>query len=308
METHKTTAKDFFLHLGLLVSLYSGVGFLLNLLFSVINSAYPGIDSYYYTPSMSFPVAALIILTPVLLVLGAFIAKSESADPAKKDIWVKRWSTYLTMFVTGAVIVGDLITVLYFFLDGKDITTAFLLKIVAVLVVLGSVFAYFWSNLNGSLTLTKRKMWQVGAIAIVLVAIVLGFTVIGSPRTQRLLRYDGQKVADLQNIQGQVINYWQSKKTLPPNLESLKDSLSYFNLPVDPQSKEAYTYKLSEKAYTFELCATFNRDSRLASASPRISNAMYVGIENENWTYKSGNFCFIRTLDPDRYPPFKSDL
>jgi len=153
----KTTGKDFFLHLGLIISLYTGVGFLLNLLFNIINSAYPKVAGYsYYTPSISLPVAALIIITPVFLILAAFISKIELANPEKKDIWVSRWASYLTLFLAGGIVVGDLITVVYFFLDGQDLTTAFLLKVLSILIIPGAVFGYTLSNISRTLSTQER--------------------------------------------------------------------------------------------------------------------------------------------------------
>ncbi len=300
METHKTTAKDFFFHLGLIISLYAGVGFLLNLLFSVINSAFPSIDSYYYNnPSISFPVAALIILTPVFLILASYIGKIEMIDPSKKEIWVKRWSTYLTMFITGAVVVGDLITVLYYFLDGRDLTTAFLLKVFAVLVVLGAVFGYFFASLSNTLTSNGRKVWRIGAIVLVLISIILGFTVIGSPQTQRLMRYDNQRVMDLQNIQSQIITYWQSKASIPATLSDLDDSLSYYTEPKDPQTSMSYEYRVID-ATSFELCATFSANQPAGKA--RANSYVFEGGMNGNWQYSKGHQCFKRTIDSELYP------
>jgi len=303
----KTTGKDFFLHLGLLVSLYAGVSFLLNLLFSVINAAYPRVTSYYYTPSISFPVAALLILTPVFLILASIIGKIEMADPEKKDIWVSRWGNYLTLFVTGAVMIGDLIAVVYYFLDGQDITTAFLLKVLAVFVVLAIVFGYTWSTMTRVLSPQIRMAWRIGAITLVVISIILGFSVIGSPRTQRLVRYDTQKINDLQNIQGQVVSYWQMKKALPATLTDLQDSLSYYDIPNDPQSHQPYTYT-AQSATMFKLCATFNWDSKDKTMVNSLAVPYDDRFVSNNWEHGEGQQCFDRTIDPQRYPQFEKNL
>jgi type III secretory pathway component EscS len=301
-QTQKTGALDFFLNLGIIITLYSGVGFLINLLFSVINTAYPQIAFYSSQESISFPVAALIIITPVFLLLSYFVGKSEAVNPEKKNIWVRRWSIYLTMFISGAVVIGDLITLLYFFLDGQELTTAFLLKVLVVFVVLGALFGYYFSNLRTTLSSGTRSIWRIGAILLVAISIILGFSVIGSPRTQRLIRYDQQKVSDLQNIQNQVVSYWQTKGVLPTNLEAMKDSLSYFGIPTDPQTKAPYSYSVTTKT-AFELCATFNLDARNYQTTKGYSGVNYYGDpNNENWAYKKGEYCFQRTIDPQRYP------
>lgn len=301
-QKFKTSASDFFLHLGFIISLYSGIGFLLSVLFSVINYAYPAVNSYsYYSiPTISFPVAALIVLTPVFLILGSIISKREDIEPQKRESAIKRAFAYLSMFIAGGVVIGDLITVLYYFLDGQDLTIAFLCKVLVLLVVLSSVFGYFYSNLRGALSVKARNAWKVGTALCVVATIVLGFSVIGSPRTQRLIKYDAQKISDLQNIQGQVTSYWQSKGKIPQSLDDLKDSLSYYPLPLDSQTSLPYEYKATGLT-TFELCATFNKNSGsyINTTYPTMG-----GIQNDNWKYTAGHYCFSRTIDPQLYPVF----
>lgn len=298
----KTGALDFFLHLGVVVVLYITVGFLLNLLFTVINTAYPLIDSYYYTPSISFPVAALIVLFPVFILLSWLTYRSYDADSNKKQLSVRKWLTYLTLFVTGAIIAGDLITVIYYFLDGRDFSTSFVLKALSILIVAVIVFGYYLNDLRDKIVSSQRKIWAIVAGILVLGTIVAGFSVIGSPKTQRLIRYDQQKLSDLQNIQSQIIQYWQTKGSLPTDLDAMKDSLSYFNIPTDPQTKTSYIFNVLS-ATSFELCANFNLDSNDNKSRSRLSKAYYAGDpNNENWLYKSGQSCFQRTIDTQRYP------
>lgn len=295
----KTSALDFFLQLGIIISLYSGVGFLLNLLFRVIDTAFPQVVGYFGgSSSISFPVAALIVLTPVFLLLTATVTKGETVDPEKKTIWIRKTSIYLTMFLSGTIIVGDLIALLYRFLDGQDLTAAFLLKVFAVFVVLGALFSYYLSVLKNNLTVRTHNAWRFGAILLVLVSIVLGFSVIGSPKTQRLMRIDQQKINDLQIIQSQAISYWQAKGTTPPNLDAMKDSLSYYPIPVDADTGMPYEYT-QKSLNSFELCATFSTASNIGHSSSQTKPIM---AQNDNWQYSSGHYCFERTIDPQLYP------
>lgn len=294
----KTSALDFFLQLGIIISLYAGVGFLLNLLFRVIDTAFPTAYGYYGGNSISFPVAALIVLTPVFLLLTAAVAKSEEQDPEKKTIWIRKTAIYLTMFLSGAIIVGDLIALLYRFLDGQDLTAAFVLKVLAVFVVLGALFSYYWSILKSSLSSGTRNVWRIGAILLVLISIILGFSVIGSPKTQRLMRADQNKVYDLQNIQSQIINYWTAKGTVPTTLDDLNDPLAYSPIPLDSETGMPYEYK-QNSLNSFELCATFNTASNSGYES---SQAKPIMGQNDNWQYVVGRSCFERTIDPNLYP------
>src|SRR3989344_1826420 len=303
----RTTPKDFFLHLGVIVALYAVVIALINLLFRVINVAFPQIDQYdfYSSSSISFPVATIIIFFPILIVLSLFVYRIYNREPAKKQIWVRRWLLVLTLFVAGVVLAGDLVTLVYYFLDGRELTTAFILKVLSVLVVAAAVFGYVLEDLRDRLNSSKRKTWGTFFRVLLIAAIIAGFSVIGSPKTQRLMRYDDQKIADLQSIQSQVVNYWQLKQTVPTSLEELKDPISSFGIPVDSQTGASYEYRRTG-GLSFEICADFNlpsRDSGSKSAAMRYSE---YGFESENWQHEAGRQCFTRTIDPERYPPIKT--
>jgi len=304
MKQHTTKAKDFFLQLGLMVSLYAATIALLNILFNVINVVYPRVDMYFGTPSISFAVATVVVFFPLFLVLSYFIQKGFKSDPSRKDFVVRTWLLYITLFVAGLVIAGDLVTLLYFFLDGRELTVGFLLKALSVAVVGGAVFWYFLDDLRGALTDRKRTFWRVFAILIVLASLVLGFMVLGSPRTQRLMRYDEARITDLQNIQHQIISYWQSKEILPEDLMALEDSLSFGSpIPLEDREGNPYTYRVID-SLTFELCGTFHFDSdekNFSSLYPRYGGE----FQNENWAHESGEYCFERTIDPEIYPALR---
>ena len=109
-------------------------------------------------------------------------------------------------------------------------------------------------------------------------------------------------MGDLQTVQWQIVNYWQSKEKLPPTLAELEDSISGFVVPTDKETGAVYEYHVTG-ALVFELCATFSRDSRGTSKDFMAVPSVYPGIEGENWQHKQGRQCFERTIDPDRYPP-----
>jgi hypothetical protein len=134
------------------------------------------------------------------------------------------------------------------------------------------------------------------------------------------VRFDSQKVGDLQNIQWQVVNYWQQKNKLPQTLDELRNDISGYVSPVDPQSGTAYEYRAmgstnspqagstgSPQAgdLSFELCAEFN----LASSEQGLSytNTKPRPIDGggvaESWDHPAGRHCFSRTIDPEFYPP-----
>lgn len=297
----KTTARDFFLHLGSIVALYAVVIAFLNLLFSVINEAYPQINQYYYSPAISMPVAILIIIFPLFIFLSYMTYKSYEKDPVKKDLSIRKWLTYITLFVAGIVFAGDLVYVVYKFLDGQDFTSGFILKALSVLIVTGFVFGFYLQDMRDKVSGKSHKKWAIVASIAILIAIVLGFSVIGSPRTQRLIRYDNDRVADLQNIQWQIVSYWQRTGAMPTTLAQTNDAISGYIIPTDPETGEPYEYNLLS-GQTFELCAKFSLPS-----NQNTSQAYMYGIEKgqENWAHEEGRTCFERTIDSNLYPVTK---
>ncbi len=309
----KITAREFFLELGAMAALYAGVIALLNLLFRVINTAFPqiqnGYQNYYYAGNpISFPVATLIIVTPLFLVLNWYMHK----NPSERDGSFRKWLVYITLFIAGLMLAGDLITLLYQFIDGQELTTGFLLKILAVLVVAGSVFGYFIQSLRGTLDSKTRMAWRLFAALLVIGSIVAGFRVIGSPATQRAYRYDAERVMNLQSIQSQITYYWQQKGFLPASVEAATDSLSGWSIPLDPVTKAPMEYsKLSD--LSFRLCANFEKPNApymgydMGNEISMTRPAMYDGgiKGGNNWDHQAGRQCFDRTIDPQLYPAIK---
>lgn len=300
----KMTAKDFFLHIAVIVLLYTGTVALLNILFRVINVAFPQVGqySYYGSTSISLPVATLIVVFPLFLFLANVLRKGYATDPSQKEYPVRRWLIYITLFIAGGVLAGDLVTLIYYFLDGQELTNGFVLKILSVLVVTGAIFGYYMDDLKDRLTGSRRNIWRMVAAVLVIGSIVAGFSVLGTPASQRMLRYDSQKVSDLQSIQWQIVNYWQQKGTLPTTLTQLEDSISGFIIPTDPQTKGSYEYK-KIGALSFDFCADFNKALAKNDSMARIAYPEPMGIKgNESWQHEAGKKCFSRTIDPELYP------
>jgi amino acid transporter len=207
---------------------------------------------------------------------------------------------YLTLFAAAILIIGDLVALLYNFLEG-ELTTRFALKIVAVLVVAAAIFWYYLYDLRrkpGEFS-DKAKWFAWGITGFIALVVVYGFFVAGSPFKQRLVRFDSQRISDLQSLKYQVVGYWQAKDRLPASLDDLKDSISGFVPPRDPQNGAPYEYRETGKL-SFELCAGFN----LASAESRLSSPKFaepVGQTEEIWDHGAGRACFSRVIDPDIY-------
>jgi len=312
----KTTPKDFFLWLGALIALYGSITSFITLLFEYINSAFPDPLAYYGDPyggAVRTSMATLIVLVPATIVLFRLIRGSIDKEPGKAGIWVRRWALVLTLFIAGAAVVIDLITIINTFLGGEE-SVRFFLKAAVVLLVAVGVFLHFLADVKGYwiANVKKANLIGIGVGVLALVAIVSGFFIIGTPDHVRDLRFDAQKVSDLQSIQYQVVYFWQLKKTLPADLAELNDPLSGFMVPVDPETNAAYRYARTSDS-SFHLCAAFNAetpDTRGQGEYPGrdIAYTSWGPQADENWTHPAGEHCFSRTIDPERYPPFEKPM
>src|SRR3989344_2834039 len=292
-----------------MIALYGSVISFITLLFQYINHSFPDPLDYYvdpYSGGIRFAMASLIVLVPVTIFLMRFIRNDIARESIKNELWIRRWALVLTVFVAGAAVVGDLITLVNYFLGG-ELTTRFILKVLVLLLVAGAVFFHFLADLRGywSVHPDKAKLVGIAAGILVFISIVSGFFILGSPADVRLTHFDDQKVGDLQNIQWQVVNFWQQKQRPPASFEELKDPLSGYTLPLDPQSGEGDRYENTGRL-SFKLCATFNKEG---TGDPYATRPVTdKGLEGDTWQHDAGEVCFDRTIDPERYPPFEKSL
>ena len=298
----KTTAKDFFLYLGILIGLYvSAISFLM-LIFQMTDKIFPlageyagGLDSGIRTA-----LAAIIIFFPTFIYISKLANNDLKNDPTKKDMWVRRWMIFLTLFIAGLAIAIDLTTLIYRFLGAEDLTLRFFLKVFFVLAVAITVFRFTLTDFKRqSFEYTKGMkicVWTVSGV--ILAGIIYGIALIGSPTEQRAKTLDQQRINDLTSIQSQIVySQWQNKGDIPTNLSELNDPISGYTLPVDPETKQNYEYtKISKNS--FELCATFKTVSETNDIT-RPASYPYI---NENWQHEIGRTCFTRTIDEKLYP------
>ena len=310
-EDIKTGPRDVFTHLLAIIFLYTGVITAGSLLFGYIDIYFPdplsGDIGRWAREGLRWPLAVFTIIFPLYVWLSAYLQKDIERHPPKRDLKTRKWLLYFTLFLTVIAIVIDIVTLLYNFLQG-ELTVRFFLKVASVLVIAVSVFAYYAWNLRSTISATrhpKMKFFAWTVVSLTAVIIVAGFVIAGSPQSERLVRFDDQRLSDLQTIQSEVVQYWQAKETIPSSLDSLKNEIRGFTPPVDPETGTAYEYRVTGNM-SFELCATFKTSNKNESGTFGQTRPVAVphGIA-DNWQHNAERTCFSRTIDPDLFPPFK---
>lgn len=300
MENIKNAPRDTFLYLLSIITLIASAISFGSLAFGLTDIRFPDALQPYLAvnyPGLRMALATFIIVFPVYIWTAWFLRKDVVANPAKKEARIRRWLMWLTVFVSGLVVIGDLVTLLYNFLQG-DLTASFIVKVIIVLVLAGVILFYYLAELRDMSYRRRLLTWIV--IITAALAVAHGFYKVGSPQSQRLARFDQQKVSDLDQIQNQLVYYWQQKGSLPAKLTDLNDPLSSFSVPTDPQSGGQYEYSQTG-AKAFQLCAVFNQAADPAN-SPIAAPARLPDSSFSNWQHPAGRACFDRTIDPSLYP------
>jgi hypothetical protein len=91
--------------------------------------------------------ASVMVAFPVYIFVMRYIIRESEGHPGKLESPVRKWLTYIALFVAACVVVGDLITFLTYFLRG-ELTARFVAKVGVVLVIAGGVFWYYMGSLQ----------------------------------------------------------------------------------------------------------------------------------------------------------------
>lgn len=292
---------------GAMISLYASIVAFISLIFSYINYAMPDMAlNYYVDPysSIAYEMASLIVFAPLFLILMRAIRRDIARDHSRGEVWVRRWALFLTLFIAGLTIAVDLIVLLTTFLGGEELSARFLLKVLVVLLVAGAGFLHFMADIRGYWVKQPQYAryinWAVGLL--VVLTVISGFFIVGTPAEARQKRLDIQRVNDLQTIQWQVVNFWQQKERLPASIAELEDPIAGYSNPRDPKTHELYVYRPGQNL-SFELCATFEAAGNADWGRGEAMPVRAYGTLEGDWAHNTGETCYVRTIDPERYPP-----
>lgn len=292
-----SSARDAFFHLLTFAAFYTTAISLTVLFFQYINRLLPdaALESYgyYYNDNSSgirWSLAALIVAYPLFMFLSRFLLKDMSKNPEKSSSGVRRWLTYLTLFVTAAALMGDVITLVFYLLEG-ELSIRFILKVLTVLVIAGTSFVYYFASLrlqpdDRRAKILNRTVGYSSAI-VVLLAFVWGVVIAGSPMSERQRKFDERRIEDFRTINNEVRNAVVDytgptpllSRPLPVSLDEVSQIAQYQRPQiVDPETGTLYEYRVVDET-SFELCAQFNA----------VRDESYDIF----WNHPAGRHCFV---------------
>ncbi|MBI4121951.1 MAG: hypothetical protein HY461_01330 [Parcubacteria group bacterium] len=147
-----TSPKDFFLHLLAMVALYASAISLTMVLYQLINLWIPDpLEQYFYSEgaynTIRNALSFLIVTFPVYVLTTWQLHKSYAADQSKRNLWVRKWLLYLTLFVAALIIMFTTVALVRSLLEGQ-LTLRFFLQLLAIIFVAAAIFGYYLWDLK----------------------------------------------------------------------------------------------------------------------------------------------------------------
>lgn len=141
------------------------------------------------------------------------------------------------------------------------------------------------------------RFFAIAAASVVVLGVLVGFALLGSPIQQRRIRSDQQRLQNLYAISEDIYAQAMRSQDLDEPV-TLPSTLSDTLQTTDPISGEPYVYRPLEGT-KYELCATFQTDNtiRRLQIDPIPGEAF--------WKHPEGNHCFqFDALKQAPYPPY----
>jgi hypothetical protein len=281
------------------------------LYYGVINEAFPDpLESYYSSAStkssIHYAIAALLIGFPLYYAAMRMWFRKFRDNESRSESKLSKWVTYLVLLAASVTVVGDLIAVVFTLLEG-EITMRFFLKALTILTIAGVIFGFYFLErkmVQYRKDVSRSVFQRFGfvVVAIVILGIVLGFFVGGSPETARKRTLDAKRASDLSSLSSCIESYATDLGALPVSLADLKRASNYAYCSQymrDPETLDEYEYRVvtvsnvqgAARVGEFELCADF----ALAAMGIDGTDVMYRG-SNALWDeHMAGRSCDTAT-------------
>jgi len=276
----KNSAADIIISIFSFALLGTLVTAMISLFFGIIEYAFPDklTDYFVYTSrseSIHYATAALIIGLPLYSLSMYVWFKRFRESGEKKESSLTRGITYAVLLLSTMALAGDLITVIYTYLQG-EITARFFLKAIVVLCISGVVFGFYFLErkkiqYKKDVSRNTFRFFGLSVSIIVIIGILFGFIATGSPETARKKAFDNRRSEDLSALEYCIQVYTERYKRLPENIQALKtfSDISYCPAVTDPETGSMYEYSIVSQLQRkdtvlegeFEMCAYFAFDT-----------------------------------------------
>jgi len=292
MDTQNNAAKYAFFYMLSLVALIFMALSAGMIIFQIINKNIIDIINQYqgrYSPEqLKFAISALIISAPIFYITVWQIFKNLASGALKKDSGIRKWLTYLILFISSVVMLGWLIGTVNSFLDG-DLTVKFILKSITAIGIAAAVFTFYFYDIRREEVDNKKnniiRIYLFGSLVLVIAIFTASLFFVESPTETRNRKIDNAILEDFNIIDGAITTYYDENGQIPMDFAVLKEDFSYLsdNDFKNPVNGEKYEYKImGENKY--ELCTAF-------MSSNKDENADQNDYYKDRWPHEAGYQC-----------------
>jgi len=265
------------------------------IIFQIINKNIKDlVDMYSYdSTALKFAISAIIISTPIYYVLMWLIGKSLFEGKLSKESEIRRWLSYLILFIASVVMIGWLIATIFSFLNG-ELTLKFILKSLTSIIISATVFTYYFYDIRRAEIAGKKdkiiKIYFYSSLAIIIAVLISAFVFVESPAETRNLKRDNEILNRFSNIDGAMNSFFSIKGKLPNDLNELMANVDYINEnnTKDPITGQKFDYKVIDDR-TYEICSNF-----MTSNKGEIKDQ--YSYYNDVWPHDKGYQCIKKNI------------
>ncbi|MCB2097645.1 MAG: hypothetical protein KDE05_08445 [Parvularculaceae bacterium] len=222
------------------------------------------------TTGMRWSVASLLVGYPIFLFLGWRLAAKKRKDAERRRSRVHAWLTYVTLIFAAGALIGDLVAVVFQFLNG-ELQSRFLAKAAVVGAISVAILWNYSRDVERHASGVDIPGRALALLATLIAAalVVWAFTIVRSPYSARLQMADEQRLQGLIETTRLIDCHYSYAAALPESLEAMGAYLSdraarlpvadgcANAVPVDPLTGGIYDYQpIDENSY--EICADFD--------------------------------------------------
>lgn len=229
----------------------------------------PYFGATFAASGLRWSVSALLVGFPIFLFLGWRLAAKKRRDPERRRSRVHAWLTYVTLIFAAGALIGDLVAIVFQFLNGELGA-----RFVAKAGVVGFISAAILWNYSRDVERHSSRVDLPGrALALVAILVVgalvaWAFTIVKSPQSARLRLADEERLGGLIETTRLVDCHYTYAGALPESLDALRAYLAERSgrlpvadgcanaIPDDPSTSAQYAYRIID-ADTYEICAVF---------------------------------------------------
>lgn len=299
--TKNNSAKFAFLYLLSLVALSFVAVNVGQIIFQFINKYIFDVlgqnNAAFSSEILKFAIASLVIATPTYYFCNKFIYSSLYKGDLDKESGVRKWLTYLIIFVAFLVMIGSLIAILVNFLNGA-LTNQIILKCLTTLLISGIVFSFYFYDIRRENIQGQKdrvlKIYFFASLFLIVITFVASLFIVESPKLARNRQIDQKVIGNFYEIDANLNSYYQTNKKLPAQLSDLKTEFPYLNdsLFQNPVTNEVFKYQIKGDR-EYELCATFLTDAKDTTKNRDISY-----YTDSRWPHGLGYQCLTQRIQP----------